>query len=135
MSVSKAYKFREGEMGVIKNGSIIQKQGNSSIHFFVEHIEERKTHRPYYAIWVDHYTEQDIGASVGYNKIYPMQYDNKPAVIFMRKESVLNPPIEIGDVFVIGLGIINDRPSFVLKVVKKHGTFVPHIQKEIKVYK
>ena len=134
MSVSKAYKFREGEMGVIKNGSIIQKQGNSSIHFFVEHIEERKTHRPYYVIWVDHYTEEDV-EGIKYNKIYHLQYDNNPAVIFMRKESVLNPPIEIGDVFVIGLGIINDRPSYVLKVVKKHGTFVPHIQPKTQVYK
>ena len=135
VSVNKAYKFREGSMGVIKNSNIIQKQGKGNILFYAEHIEERKTHRPYYAIWVDHYTEQDIGASVGYNMIYPMEYDNKPAVIFMRKESVLNPPIEEGDVFTIGLGIINDRPSFVVKVFKKHGTFVPHIQKEIKVYK
>ena len=92
VSVNKAYKFREGSMGVIKNSNIIQKQGKGNILFYAEHIEERKTHRPYYAIWVDHYTEQDIGASVGYNMIYPMEYDNKPAVIFMRKESV---PISI----------------------------------------
>ena len=134
VSVNKEYKFREGSMGVIKNSDIIQKQGKGNILFYAEHIEERKTHRPYYVIWVDHYTEEDV-EDIKYNKIYPMEYDNKPAVIFMRKESVLNPPIEIGDVFVIGLGIINDRPSYVLKVVKKHGTFVPHIQPKTQVYK
>ena len=134
VSVNKEYKFREGSMGVIKNSDIIQKQGKGNILFYAEHIEERKTHRPYYVIWVNHYTEEDVGG-IKYNKIYHLQYDNKPAVIFMRKESVLNPPIEIGDVFTIGLGIINDRPSYVLKVVKKHGTFVPHIQEKIQVYK
>ncbi len=127
------YKFREGEIGVIKNYDIIRKQVKNNIYFYVEHIEERKTHRPYYVIWVKYYKEEDIGEAK-YNKIYPLNYDNKPAVIFMRKESVLNPPIEEGDVFIISLGIINNRPSYVLKIIKKHGTFVPHIQKEITIF-
>ena len=127
------YKVREGEIGVIKNYDIIRKQVKNNIYFYVEHIEERKTHRPYYVIWVKYYKEEDIGEAK-YNKIYPLNYDNKPAVIFMRKESVLNPPIEEGDVFIISLGIINNRPSYVLKIIKKHGTFVPHIQKEITIF-
>ncbi len=132
VSVSKAYEFRAGKIGVIKNYDIIQRYGKNKVFFYVEHIEERK--EEYYSIWVSYYTEEDVGG-IKYNKIYHLQYDNKPAVIFAGIKTILNPPIEEGDVFTIGLGIINQRPSFVVKVVKKHGTFAPHIQKETKVYK
>ncbi len=132
VSVSKAYEFKAGKIGVIKNYNIIQKFGQDKVFFYIEHIEERK--EEYYSIWVSYYTEEDVGG-IKYNKIYHLQYDNKPAVIFAGIKTILNPPIEEGDVFTIGLGIINQRPSFVLKVVKKHGTYSPHIQKEMKVYK
>ncbi len=132
MSVSKVYEFRAGAIGVIKNYDIIQRFGQNKIFFYVEHIEERK--KEYYAIWVSNYTEELV-EGIPYNKIHPLRYDNKPAVIFAGIKTILNPPIEEGDIFTIGLGIINNRPSFVLKVVKKHGTFTPHVQKETKVYK
>lgn len=132
--VNNAYEFRKEKIGVIRLPDLLSKHKQHSIKFYAEHIEARSSHQNYYAIWVGYYTEEEIGKETYYNKIYKLIFDNKPAVIFIRIDDVLNPPFQEGDVFTLGLAVIRGVPNYALKIIKKHGTFVPHIQDKTAVY-